>query len=296
MNAVRESVDRRPLPTVSAWVAMLTVSGLPLVAWREFGTGEPTWWPLLAVGVPLGFLFATLVVDALAELRVYFAVLVGIVAFTEAVGVVRETRAWQELVAGGTWAVSTGGWLTLRLLVALAVLAGLLAVGRSRRDLFLVVGDLRATMHPTRLPGLGEPESWWTVGRNLGVVITLVTGLVLVLGNAVPLPGVDDLWVVPVVLTFAAMNAFTEEFLFRSALIPQLSGTLGTYHAVYLTAVLFGLGHFYGTPSGLLGVVLAGFLGWFLGKSMVETGGFTYAFLIHFAQDVLIFGTMALVA
>ncbi len=28
MNPVRESVDRSPLPTVRAWVAMLTISGL----------------------------------------------------------------------------------------------------------------------------------------------------------------------------------------------------------------------------------------------------------------------------
>ncbi|MFH0850449.1 MAG: hypothetical protein V1924_05870 [Candidatus Bathyarchaeota archaeon] len=32
-----------------------------------------------------------------------------------------------------------------------------------------------------------------------------------------------------------------------------------------------------------------GFLGWFLGKSMQETGGFAWAWLIHFLQDVIIF-------
>ncbi|WP_255196283.1 hypothetical protein [Halorarius litoreus] len=55
----------------------------------------------MAGGVPLVFMAASLVGDVLAELRVYFAVLVGIVPFTELVGVVRGTQPWQELVAWG---------------------------------------------------------------------------------------------------------------------------------------------------------------------------------------------------
>jgi hypothetical protein len=33
---------------------------------------------------------------------------------------------------------------------------------------------------------------------------------------------------------------------------------------------------------------LAGFLGWFLAKSIGETHGFFWAWLIHFLQDVVI--------
>ena len=53
--------------------------------------------------------------------------------------------------------------------------------------------------------------------------------------------------------------------------------------------LLLGEGHYYGVPYGVVGVLLAGFLGWFLGKSMQETGGFVWAWLIHFLQDVIIF-------
>lgn len=58
----------------------------------------------------------------------------------------------------------------------------------------------------------------------------------------------------------------------------------------------FGLGHYYGYPSGVLGVLLSSFLGWFLGKSLLETKGFFWAWLIHFVPDVFIFIFLAILA
>jgi len=52
-----------------------------------------------------------------------------------------------------------------------------------------------------------------------------------------------------------------------------------------IISVFFGLSARYGVPSGLLGVFLSSFLGWFLGKSMIETKGFFWAWLIHFLPD-----------
>jgi hypothetical protein len=46
--------------------------------------------------------------------------------------------------------------------------------------------------------------------------------------------------------------------------------------------------HYFGTPGKIPGVLLAGFLGWFLAKSIGETHGFFWAWLIHFLQDVVI--------
>jgi hypothetical protein len=54
-------------------------------------------------------------------------------------------------------------------------------------------------------------------------------------------------------------------------------------------AYAFGIGHFYGIPYGVIGVLMAGFLGWWLGKSMLETRGLWWAWFIHFVQDVWIF-------
>ena len=61
-----------------------------------------------------------------------------------------------------------------------------------------------------------------------------------------------------------------------------------------MVAVYFGLIHFYGIPYGVVGVLLAGFLGWILAKSIQDTGGFFWAWFIHFWQDVWIFAFMAI--
>jgi len=64
---------------------------------------------------------------------------------------------------------------------------------------------------------------------------------------------------------------------------------VGREQALWLTSFFFGVGHYYGVPYGVVGVLLAGFLGWFLGKNMVETGRVAWAWFIHFLQDVIIF-------
>jgi membrane protease YdiL (CAAX protease family) len=101
---------------------------------------------------------------------------------------------------------------------------------------------------------------------------------------------------IPVALLIAAINAFNEEFTLRAAPISQLWQALGKWRALAVTSLFFGIGHYYGVPSGLLGVLLATFLGWFLGKSMLETKGFSWAWLIHFLPDAFIFSFFAIAA
>ncbi len=55
-----------------------------------------------------------------------------------------------------------------------------------------------------------------------------------------------------------------------------------------------GLGHLYFTPMGVAGFLLAGFWGWVLAKSMVETRGFAWTWLIRLPLEVLSFASLAL--
>ena len=98
----------------------------------------------------------------------------------------------------------------------------------------------------------------------------------------------------PFILIAAAANAFIEEFVFRSVMLARLSPILGGQQANWLQTILFGLSHYFGTPSGPLGVLMSGFLGWLNGKSMLESRGFTIAFILHFAQDAVIFAFFVL--
>ncbi len=98
----------------------------------------------------------------------------------------------------------------------------------------------------------------------------------------------------PAVLVAAALNAFNEEMTYKASFLSVLENVVGKHQALLLMAAYFGVGHFYGVPYGVIGVLMAGFLGWFLGKSMLETRGLWWAWFIHFLQDVLIFAFLAI--
>jgi membrane protease YdiL (CAAX protease family) len=95
-------------------------------------------------------------------------------------------------------------------------------------------------------------------------------------------------------LLLATMNAFSEELTYRASLLGVLNGLIAPRQALFLTAAFFGLAHYYGVPYGIIGVIMSTFLGWMLGKAMLETRGFFWAWFIHFCQDVAIFSFMAI--
>ena len=168
-------------------------------------------------------------------------------------------------------------------------------MGLKRHDYFLVKGELGAPVEPVRWLGIKKPVPWTHFGRTLAIIITLITLVFLAIGirpslsiiiAAIPL--------LPFVLFFAALNSFNEELPYRAALLSQLLPHVGKRQALLLTSVLFGIGHFYGVPSGMIGVLMAGLFAWLLGKSMVETHGFFWAWFIHFLQDVVIFAFFAM--
>jgi len=106
------------------------------------------------------------------------------------------------------------------------------------------------------------------------------------LGKAVPL--------LPAILLLAAMNAFSEEMSYRAPQLATSYEVVGKNQAMLLAAAFFGIGHYYGVPYGVIGVVMAGFLGWLLSKSMLETKGFLWPWFIHFLQDVVIFAFLGI--
>lgn len=67
----------------------------------------------------------------------------------------------------------------------------------------------------------------------------------------------------------------------------------GSKQALWMAAYFFGIAHYFGTPGGILGGVLSIFMGWILGKAMLETRGLFWAWRIHFLSDVVIFFFLA---
>ena len=133
-------------------------------------------------------------------------------------------------------------------------------------------------------------DSWKTLGRNIAIIISVVTAITIyfqVYRNGV----IQRLTFTSflLIVLFALINSFVEEVTFRHSFAAIVEyHQLNPYISKALSAVIFGAVHYLGTPGKIPGVILAGFLGWFLSKSIHETKGFFWAWLIHFVQDVII--------
>ena len=93
-------------------------------------------------------------------------------------------------------------------------------------------------------------------------------------------------------LDFGRFNVLSRHS--ADTLLAGLENATGARQAVLIAAAFFGLGHYFGVPYGIIGVGMASFLGWMMGKAMIETRGFFWAWFIHFLQDVMIFSFMAI--
>jgi hypothetical protein len=291
-------------PVAVAWAATISASSLSLILWRALVGGEPEWWWGATAVLLLALFASSLLVKSLKSVRGYLVVLLliffmgfgggwrsGLVPF------IRGSAFWVDNVEGAPWAVNALATHMLRLSIPFAILGYLLLKGRRPRDFFLVKGDPRAPAEPSRLIGLKKPEPWTRVGFVFAAIFTAGTATFVIL-SAHPtleaLGGVIPL--LPAVVAVAVMNGFNEEFTLRAAPLSELVSAVGKEQALMLTTYFFGIGHFYGVPPGLIGVALAGFLGWFLGKSILETRGFAWAWLIHLIQDIFVFTFVALAA
>ena len=73
-----------------------------------------------------------------------------------------------------------------------------------------------------------------------------------------------------------------------------LAGSINSEYILLISAVAFGAPHLRGMPNGILGALMAGFLGWLLAKSVLETNGMFWAWFIHFLQDIVIFSAFVI--
>ena len=162
----------------------------------------------------------------------------------------------------------------------------------SREDLFLRFGNLRA-----RFIRIG-PRSSISWGWLLPIALLFSVGPVIanVVGVRHPdfATAVRLVPLVPLIIAGAVINTFSEEFLFRQVLLARLIPIVGVTQAIWLTALRFGIGHWFGNPSGLDGVLLAAVFGWFAAKSMLDTQGSGWIWLVHLVNDVVIFSLIAL--
>jgi hypothetical protein len=283
---------------------MLLTSNLAVILLTEFNLGMPDWWPWIHVFGLLTIFLLTLVKTMFKPLRGFVLVMLTIFLLGFGGGwnwglvpYLRTTAFWIDWTNSMPWALSELGTHILRLIPAIAVLALLILMGLKRSDFFLIKGDIHAEVEPSRLLGMKKPEPWTRTGSIFAAVFTIGTFIFLYFAEGFPTAlSFDILLLIPVILLIAMMNSFNEEFTLRAAPLSVLWKVIGKEQALLITTVYFGLGHYYGVPNGALGVLLSAFLGWFLGKSLIETRGFFWAWLIHFLPDVVIFTFFVIMA
>jgi hypothetical protein len=188
--------------------------------------------------------------------------------------------------------------INLRLTMQLIVFpASLIAIGSiflfnpSNARKFFRPGNLNAPAEPLDLFAIKRGTPWIRVGSWMAVIITAGTAVFMVIGvlrnhgriNA------EFFHLLPLAFLFAATNAWSEEMFTRFTVVAGLGGRLPAKTKYWISAAIFGIPHFFGTPGGFIGSLMAGFMGWLLAKSVEETGGMFWAWFIHFVQDVVIF-------
>ncbi len=89
-----------------------------------------------------------------------------------------------------------------------------------------------------------------------------------------------------IALPLSAMNALTEELIFRAAIVQSLSAIAEPLLVAIIAGITFGIPHYFGNPGKLPGVVMATFLGVIAAQSVFDTGGLGWAWIMHFVQDV----------
>lgn len=150
-------------------------------------------------------------------------------------------------------------------------------------------GVIAAPAVPVPAIGLID-QNWLQLGIQFAIVISGITFVVIYLqlirGRRLQENSLRFfLWVA----VLALMNAFTEEMITRFSVVALLDNLIPLPYVYLASALLFGSVHYFGMPGKIPGVLMAGFLGWLLAKSIGETQGFFWAWLIHFLQDVIIF-------
>ena len=290
-------IDINKTTLIFPWSIVLIASPSAIIFWRTLATHEPIWWPWIHFAALLILMSLTLFKPTLKPFRRFTAIVIIIFVMGYGGGwdwglipFIRSSEAWSLWITQSPKASSEIMLHLLRLSPALIILSFLLLSGRKRVDFYLIKGDIRANVKKSRILGIKKPEPWIKIALIFSAVFASVTALFLIAVNGLPLEAFASNWFLILVgLLIATMNAFNEEFTLRAAPLGEIEPAIGKANSLLVTAAYFGLGHYFGVPSGVVGVLLSGFLGWFLGKSMIETKGFFLAWMVHFITDIPIF-------
>lgn len=280
-------------------ILTLIASMLPEIMFREFIGSVPD--GLAYVRLILLFLAGILTHFLKREKITKYCLVLSVIVLAEILTrMIYFTSFWQEAFDLNSFVGKYGGSILLKMIGTIPVVVILIALYKSPRAVYLTKGDVSIKADEIKWLGIRkESISWGKLAIISAVLISLGTILLTILtvtGSVVSL-NVDQLIkYLPFVIIFALFNSLCEGIVYRSAILGSLKNVLPKGQAIFIAALIFGIGHYYGAPSGILGVLMSGLLGWYMSRSMYETKGFATSWVIHFMQDAVIFSTILLMS
>lgn len=286
----------RPRTVAAAWAITLLASALPeAISYQVIGL-IPAWIGWGSAGLLAACLVLTWAAPGLRWLRLYLTFLLVNLLAWRMLPVIRMTAAWAEWESRMPWAIGMLSIQLLKLGIAALTLTALFVLMRTRRSFFFVRGEWDALGDPVPWLGMRELTSWKILGPSVAFVGAAIVTIVMGVSQPPRMATVmAALPLLPTVLLLSVANAFSEEVSYRNSLLAPLHGAVGKRQALALTAVYFGLAHYSGgMPLAVVpSILLTGLLGWLMGKSMLETRGFAWAWVIHAVNDIPVFAFLA---
>jgi len=158
---------------------------------------------------------------------------------------------------------------------------------------FLNIGQLSTNAEREKWLGINGKSSWAINGLQLLFFVSIATGIFMFLAVKYTNSLGNFQWnFIPLVLLFSLTNSLTEELIFRFGIVGGLYNHFPKLTILIISAVLFGLPHYLGFPSGFTGILMSGVLGYILCKATIETKGLSISWTIHFVQDIIIFTSL----
>jgi uncharacterized protein len=175
--------------------------------------------------------------------------------------------------------------LTVGILTTIAIL-----ILNPESKQFLNVGQLSTIAEKEKWLGINGKSSWRVNGLQLLFFVSIATGIFMFLAVKYTNSISNFQWsFIPLVLLFSLTNSLTEELIFRFSIVGGLFNHYPKLTILIVSAILFGLPHYFGYPNGFIGILMSGILGYILCKATIETKGLSIAWTIHFIQDIIIF-------
>ena len=198
------------------------------------------------------------------------------------------TRVIGQQQQNNIWLYGVYQAITLAVAFVVIILMRVLKGGQLN---YLQQGDLKASTQPIPLLAVKKTDNWRNTGITFALITAVATGAYLFFAYRAQLAGVElSGWLLALVvgIPLALTNSFTEGIVTRWTIAEGFTGSLSPY-APWVSALIFGIVHYFGIPGGWAGSLMAGFLAWLLVRSIQDTRGIAWSWFIHFCLDVLIF-------